>query len=65
MVPIGDVSPLWANRHTLPLLALIFFTEATKTNRSVVLKFGIILVSFGLFYTFIEFSRHLMCIIQI
>ena len=34
---------------------LDFFIEATRTNRSVVLKFGIILGSFGLFYTFIEF----------
>jgi hypothetical protein len=55
MVPIGNVSPLWVKRHTLPLPALIFFTEATKTNRSVVLKFGIIPGLFGPFYTFIEF----------
>jgi hypothetical protein len=34
---------------------LDFFTEARKTNRNVVLKFGIIPGSFGLFYTLIEF----------
>jgi hypothetical protein len=55
MLPIGDVSPLWAKRHTVSLPALIFFTDATKTNRSVVLKFGIIPSPFGLFYAFIEF----------
>ena len=44
---------------------LDFFIEATKTNRSVVLKFGIIPGLVGIFYTLIEFSRHFMCIIQI
>ena len=42
-----------------------FFIEATKTNRSVVLKFGIIQGSFAHFCTLTDFSRHLMCIIQI
>ena len=43
---------------------LDFFTEAINTNKSIVLKFGIIPGSFGLFYTLIEFLSHLMCIIQ-
>jgi hypothetical protein len=52
-------------QHSLPLLSLNIFLEATWINRSVVLKFGIIQGSFWLFYTLTEFSRHLMCIIQI
>ena len=44
---------------------LHFFLDATSTNRSVVLKFGIIQGLFGHFYTLTEFLRLLMCIIQI
>ena len=41
--------------RTLPSSALIFLRRQVRTNRSIVLNFGIILGSFGLFYTLIDF----------
>ena len=41
--------------HTLPSPALIFLHSQIRPNRSIVLNFGIIPGSFGLFYTLIEF----------
>ena len=42
------------NIHTLPSPALIFLHMQIIPNRSIVLNFGIIPGSFGLFYTLIE-----------
>ena len=41
--------------RTLPSPALIFLHRHIRPNRSIVLNFGIIPGSFGLFYTLIEF----------
>ena len=41
--------------RTLPSPALIFLHRQIRPNRSIVLNFGIIPGSFGLFYTLIEF----------
>ena len=43
--------------RTLPSAALIFVHRQIRPNRTIVLNFGIILGSFGLFYTLIEFTR--------
>ena len=43
--------------RTLPSPTLIFLHRQIRPNRSIVLNFGIILGSFGLFYTLIEFLR--------
>ena len=49
----------------LPLLASYFLLHATRNNWRFALNFEIIQGSFDLFHTLIEFSRHLMSIIQI
>ena len=41
--------------RTLPSPALILLHRQIRPNRSIMLNFGIILGSFGLFYTLIEF----------
>jgi len=41
--------------RTLPSPAIIFVHLQIRPNRSIVLNFGIIPGSFGLFYTLIEF----------
>ena len=43
--------------RTLPSPALIFLHKQIRPNRSIVLNFGIIPCSFGLFYKLIEFLR--------
>ena len=55
VVPMGNVSPLWTKWHSLPLLALNIFPEATWINRTIVLKFEIIQGLFGHFYTLTKF----------
>ena len=50
------VSPPCAKRHTYTAFSrLIFLRSQIRPNRSTVLKFGIILGLFRLFYTLIEF----------
>ena len=41
--------------ETIYIAPLSFFTEATKNYMCALLNFGIILASFGLIYTLIEF----------
>ena len=48
-----------------PSSSFVFFLHATQNNWRFALNFEIIQGSFDLFYSLIEFSRHLMSIIQI
>ena len=45
------------NIRTLPSTTLIFLHRQIRPNRSIMLNFGIIPCSFGLFYTLIEILR--------
>ena len=64
VVSIGKHVPLWAKRYSPPLLASYFLLHAARNNGRFALNFEIIQGSFDLFYSLIEFSRHLMSIIQ-
>ena len=56
VVPRGNVSPPCAKQHTYTAFSrLNFLHRQIRPNRSILLNFGIIPGSFGLFYTLIEF----------
>jgi hypothetical protein len=62
---IGNVSPLWAKQQSLPLLTLYFISTGNIDQQEIRAEIWNYAGFVWPFYTLIEFSRHLMSIIQI
>jgi hypothetical protein len=60
VVPIGNVSPLWAKQQSLPLLTLYFSTTGNIDQQEIRAKILNYSVFVWPFYTLIRFSRHII-----